>query len=116
MPACCVRCTKPASSSVSWRRAGSACWAPLLRGGAWRAGGGRRRRGPFWWRALPAPLVADATIDHCWRVVWDLVRGAAQLKAPPAGELGRRYAELLAENLGQPGFRELLIVAHDVDG
>jgi hypothetical protein len=29
--------------------------------------------------------------------------------------LGRRYAELLADNLGQPGFRELLIVTHDLD-
>jgi hypothetical protein len=38
------------------------------------------------------------------------------LKAPPVVELGRRYTELLTENLGQPGFRELLIVAHDVDG
>jgi len=28
---------------------------------------------------------------------------------------GRRYAEVLAENLGQPGFRELLIVATDLD-
>jgi hypothetical protein len=82
---------------------------------AWRTAGGRRSRGAFWWRAVPAPLTAAPTIDHCWRVVWDLVRGAAQLKAPPAGDLGRRYTELLAENLGQPGFRELIIVAHDVD-
>jgi hypothetical protein len=29
--------------------------------------------------------------------------------------LGRRYTELLAENLGQPGFRELLIAVHDID-
>jgi hypothetical protein len=83
---------------------------------AWRAAGGRRSRGGFWWRAVPAPLTAVPAIAHCWRVVWDLVRGAAQLKAPPAEELGRRYTELLTENLGQPGFRELLIVAHDVDG
>jgi len=83
---------------------------------AWRRGGARRSRGGFWWRILVAPLTADPAIDHCWRVVWDLVRGAAQLKAPPAGELGRRYTELLTENLGQPGFRELVVVAHDVDG
>jgi hypothetical protein len=83
---------------------------------AWRAAGGRRSRGGFWWRVFPPPLTAAPAIEHCWRVVWDLVRGAAQLKAPPAGELGRRYTELLTENLGQPGFRELLIVAHDIDG
>ena len=34
---------------------------------------------------------------------------------PPAAELGRRYVELLAENLGQPGFRELLVAVHDMD-
>jgi hypothetical protein len=83
---------------------------------AWSTAGPRRSRGPFWWRAIPAPLDAAPAIEHCWRVVWDLVRGAAQLKAPAAAELGRRYTELLTENLGQPGFRELLIVAHDVDG
>ena len=32
-----------------------------------------------------------------------------------AAELGRRYVELLAENLGQPGFRELLVTVHDID-
>ena len=30
-------------------------------------------------------------------------------------ELGRRYIELLSENLGQPGFRELLVTVHDMD-
>jgi hypothetical protein len=47
--------------------------------------------------------------------MWDMVRGAAQLKQPAPAELGRRYAELLAENLGQPGFCELLISVHDAD-
>jgi len=45
----------------------------------------------------------------------DLARGAAQLKPPARGDLGRRYTELLTENLGQPGFRELLIAVHDLD-
>jgi hypothetical protein len=77
--------------------------------------GRRRSRGPFWWRALRAPLSSASAIDHCWRVLWDLVRGAAQLRQPPPVDLGRRYTELLAENLGQPGFRELMIAVHDVD-
>ena len=34
---------------------------------------------------------------------------------PVAAALGRRYAEVLAENLGQPGFRELMLVATDLD-
>src|SRR2546428_10784836 len=48
-------------------------------------------------------------------MMWDLVRGAAQLKQPTPTELGRRYTELLVDNIGQPGFRELLIAVHDLD-
>jgi hypothetical protein len=48
-------------------------------------------------------------------VLWELIRGATQLKQPARTDLARRYAELLADNLGQPGFRELLIVVHDID-
>jgi hypothetical protein len=48
-------------------------------------------------------------------MVWDLLRGAAHLRQPARGELARRYTEVLADNLGQPGFRELVIVAHDLD-
>lgn len=82
---------------------------------AWLSAGARRQRGPFWWRVIPAPLSSDGVTDHCWRVMWDLLRGAAQLRQPAAPDLGRRYTELLAENLGQPGFRELLFTVHDVD-
>jgi hypothetical protein len=78
-------------------------------------GGVRHQRGRFWWRVVGSPLSAAEVTDHCWRVMWDLVRGAAQLKQPAAHELGRRYTELLAENLGQPGFRELVLTVHDVD-
>jgi hypothetical protein len=82
---------------------------------AWIDRGSRRKRGGVWWRAVPAPLSRQAVGDHFWRVMWDLVRGAAPLKQPPAGDLARRYTELLAENLGQPGFRELLFTVHDID-
>ena len=47
--------------------------------------------------------------------MWDLLRGATALKAPEPSELARRYTDLLVENLGQPGFRELLIAVHDLD-
>ena len=78
---------------------------------------GRRRteRGRFWWRAVRSPLGSSAAAEHCWRMMWDLVRGAAQLKQPTPTELGRRYTELLVDNIGQPGFRELLIAVHDLD-
>jgi hypothetical protein len=75
----------------------------------------RRPRGALWWRALRLPMTSAAAAEHTWRVVWDMLRGAAQLKQPPAPELGRRYVEVVAENAGQPGFRELLIAVHDVD-
>jgi patatin-like phospholipase len=80
-------------------------WSSRLRAG----------RGSIGWRAVRGPLSSAAAVERCWRVMWDLVRGAAQLPQPPPAELGRRYAELLAENLGQPGFRELVLTVHDVD-
>lgn len=75
----------------------------------------RRERGPLWWRMVPAPLTAERTVEHCWTAIWDLVRGAANIRQPSSAELATRYAELLSENIGQPGFRELLITVHDLD-
>jgi len=75
----------------------------------------RRGRGWWWWRAMRPPLSADAAVDRAWRVMWDLIRGATALQQPSPAEIGRRYTEMLAENLGQPGFRELLVSVHDVD-
>ena len=75
----------------------------------------RHTRGAWWWRIAEAPLSAESAIAHAWGAIWDLVRGAAQLRLPSHTDLARRYTELLADNLGQPGFRELVIVAHDVD-
>jgi hypothetical protein len=77
--------------------------------------GGRRGHVRSLWIAVRPPLDAGAAADRCWRVMWDLLRGAAQVPEPPRADLGRRYTELLAENLGQPGFRELIILAHDLD-
>lgn len=82
---------------------------------AWLERSQRRHRGRFWWRLVRAPLSTSAAVEHCWAVMWDLLRGAAALKQPAPEDLGRRYVELLGDNLGQPGFRELLIVVHDVD-
>ena len=75
----------------------------------------RRHRGSVWWRFVRAPLSTAAAVDHCWAVMWDLLRGAATLPPPAPEDLGRRYVELLGDNLGQPGFRELLMAVHDVD-
>ena len=75
----------------------------------------RELSGGVWWTVLGAPLTATPAIDYFITGLWDLLRGGARVTQPPRADLSRRYAELLADNLGQPGFRELLIVAHDLD-
>lgn len=48
--------------------------------------------------------------------LWDIARGVSLGSRPPSeAELGRRYVALLAENLGEPGFRELVLRAADLD-
>jgi hypothetical protein len=83
--------------------------------GAYRATARRRSRKGLVWRLLGSPLTAAPIVARCATELWNLIRGAAPVAAPPRGELARRYVELLSENLGQPGFRELLIAAHDMD-
>jgi hypothetical protein len=79
----------------------------------WRPGA-RRASGRAWWSVAGAPFDANPAIDAFSDAVWQLVRGAAREVHPP-WEAGRRYAEVLGENIGQPGFRELMIVATDLD-
>jgi hypothetical protein len=66
-------------------------------------------------RLVGGPLSATTLLENCCAELWNLIRGAAPLASPPAVELGRRYVELVAENLGQPGFREVLVAVHDMD-
>lgn len=74
----------------------------------------RRVKGGLWSRLAAAPFDPEPIIDAFAGTVWQLIRGASRDQAPTR-EAGRRYAEVLAENLGQPGFRELMIVATDLD-
>jgi hypothetical protein len=74
----------------------------------------RVRRGGIW-RLVGAPVSSETAVKSAAAELWNLIRGAAPIAAPAPIELGRKYAELLAENLGQPGFREVLLVAHDMD-
>jgi hypothetical protein len=89
----------------------------LVAGGvmAVKNGGGRRARGGLWWRVLGAPVTAVSARDWFATAIWDRIRGAAPVARPSMATLGRRYSEMLLENLGQPGFRELLLVATDLD-
>jgi len=44
-----------------------------------------------------------------------LIRGGAHMARPGGAALGRRYSDVLAENLGQPGFREVMLIVTDLD-
>src|SRR5260370_10716879 len=43
---------------------------------------GRKVRGPIWWYAIRPVVSSSEAVRHCWRMMWDLVRGAANLKEP----------------------------------
>lgn len=77
----------------------------------WRAPAKRRAEGAWWWRAIGAPLDTSAAHDVFLGTIAQLIPGA-ETRGPG---LGRRYADVLTDSLGQPGFRELMIVATDLD-
>ena len=80
-----------------------------------RIAGRRRERGRFWWRVFGAPIDASGVASFWHSALWRLITGGARAPRPDLVDLSRRYAELLTENLGQPGFRELLVTVHDLD-
>lgn len=73
------------------------------------------RTGRAWWNILGAPLDAECAVRWATGGFWQFLRGAATVAEPGRADLSQRYGELLAENLGQPGYRELIVVAHDLD-
>jgi hypothetical protein len=81
----------------------------------WRGPATRRAEGAWWWRLLGAPV--DAAFAHRLfaRSIWNVIKGVTPIDQPASVALSRRYTELLQENLGQPGYRELVIVATDLD-
>jgi hypothetical protein len=76
---------------------------------------GHRDRGRWWARIIGAPWSTEPGLRHCRASLWHLFRGPATAKEPLPSDLSRRYTELLFENLGQPGFRELIVVTLDVE-
>jgi hypothetical protein len=75
----------------------------------------RRLRGAFWWRLVGSPLDATEPGVTLVEALWRQVRGASNEPRPAPAELGRRYVDMLADNFGQPGFREVLVAVHDLD-
>jgi hypothetical protein len=78
-------------------------------------GKGNRDRGRWWARIIGAPWSVEPGLRHFRASLWHLFRGPATAKEPSPADLSRRYAELLFENLGQPGFRELIIAMLDLE-
>ena len=81
----------------------------------WRTPIRRRSAGSRAWRLMGAPVDAGPAVAEFTRATWDLLRGGTAVAAPKGDDLSARYCELLLENLRQPGFRELLLVVHDLD-
>jgi hypothetical protein len=83
---------------------------------AWRQERTRRRfRGAFWWRLLGTPLSGDEPAATLIDALWRLVQGASSEPRPRHADISRRFVDTLADNFGQPGFREVLVAVHDVD-
>ena len=78
-------------------------------------GKANRDRGRWWARIVGAPWSAAPGLRHFRASLWHLFRGPASAKEPAAPDLSRRYTELLLENLGQPGFRELIVATLDIE-
>lgn len=75
----------------------------------------RRTRGLFWWALLGHPLDPREPEGVVLETLWQLTRSASGTPARSRQEMGRRYVEVVTENFGQPGFREVLLGVHDVD-
>ena len=78
-------------------------------------GKSNRDRGRWWARLVGSPWSTEPGLRHFRASLWPLFRGPNTAKDPAAPDLSRRYTELLLENLGQPGFRELIIATLDVE-
>jgi hypothetical protein len=76
---------------------------------------GHRARGFWWARLIDSPWCEEPAFQHFLGGLWQLFSGPANAKPPGAPELSRRYIELLADNVGQPGFRELMVTTLDLE-
>lgn len=86
--------------------AGVAHWARRTR---------RRAFGGWGWGLFGAAVDGEPGRQVVADAVWNVIKGAAAIERPDTRALGRRFSEVLQENLGQPGFREIVLVATDLD-
>lgn len=80
--------------------------------GPWRD---RRYQGYWWGRMIGAPWAAGAAIRYFHWHLGEIFRGVTGSGPGGPADLSRRYVEMVLENLGQPGFREIMVTAHDLD-
>lgn len=73
----------------------------------------RRLEGWPWWVALGAPLDGGRAFQHFAQALW--TGTSARARTGDRRDLSRRYVEMVADGLGQPGSAELLYVVHDLD-
>jgi hypothetical protein len=100
---------------VVWALVAVAWCAAVIVRRRWRAPARRRTDGGWLWSVVGAPVDAESARDLFTRTLWELIRGAAPAERAPAAVMARRYSDVLAESLGQPGFRELMLIASDLD-
>jgi hypothetical protein len=74
-----------------------------------------RDRSHWWSRLVGSPWTSEPGLRHVQQSLWQVFRGPTGAKQPPMPEFSRRYTELLIDNLGQPGFRELILTTLDLE-
>jgi hypothetical protein len=104
----------PRLAILAWALLGAA-WCGAVVFTRRRVPAKRQTRGPWLWSVAGAPVEAQVARDLFTDTIWRLIRAAAPEKRSSTAVMGRRYADVLAESLGQPGFRELLMIATDLD-
>src|SRR5439155_20752441 len=73
----------------------------------------RRRRFAEAFESVVDPKPAASRLRTA---LWEVCRGQLTSKRPSSDdEIGARYVTVLTENVGQPGFRELVLRAADLD-
>jgi hypothetical protein len=74
------------------------------------------KKGKRFAESLETVLDAERARARLLRRLWDVARGVALSGAPPdPKELSHKYVALAVENLGQPGFREVILCTGDLE-
>jgi hypothetical protein len=81
----------------------------------WAREARRRASGGWAWGVFGAAVDAEPARQLVADAIWNGIKGVAPVERPATLALSRRFCEVLQENLGQPGFREVVTVVTDLD-